>query len=120
MSSKLHRSAVRLAALASVSLLSLPGLAQAANEPTAAARPQALLGLGGTPAPAAKPKPTAVAEAKPMPLPEPVEAAPRAANQGAIRPSSSVSAFSAAPAPSYGLLAGAAPVVPAGSFGSVR
>ena len=55
MSSKLHRSAVRLAALASVSLLALPGLAQAANDQTAAAKPQALLGLGGAPAPAAKP-----------------------------------------------------------------
>ena len=88
---------------------------------TAAARPAA----APVPAPvptvaAAKPKPTAVAEAKPMPLPEPDEAAAvqRMPNAGAIRPQSQVSAFSGTPAPSSGLLAGAAPVVPAGSFGN--
>jgi hypothetical protein len=80
---------------------------------TTAARPAA-----AQPAPVAKPKPTAVAEAKPMPLPESEEAAaPR--NAGAIRPQSSpVSAFNGLPAAnSTGLLSGAAPVVPSGSFG---
>jgi murein L,D-transpeptidase YafK len=84
----------------------------------AAVRP----GAQPAPAPAAKPKPasTAVAEAKPTPLPEPEEAAaPRLANAGAIRPQSPVSAFNGPPASSSsGLLSGAAPVVPAGSFGT--
>jgi murein L,D-transpeptidase YafK len=72
------------------------------------------------PAPVAKPKTTAVAEAKPTPLPEPEEAAAsRMGNAGAIRPQSPVSAFSGQPASnSSSLLAGAAPVVPAGSFGT--
>jgi murein L,D-transpeptidase YafK len=72
-------------------------------------------------APVAKQKPaaTAVAEAKPTPLAEPEEAvAPRLANAGGIRPQSPVSAFSGVPANGSGsLLAGAAPVVPAGKFG---
>jgi murein L,D-transpeptidase YafK len=69
--------------------------------------------------PPAKPKTTAVAEAKPMPLPEPEEAAPRAAKPGAIRQPSSVSAFNGPPqANNGGLLSGAAPVIPSGSFGS--
>jgi len=66
------------------------------------------------------PAATAVAEAKPTPLPEPEEAAsPRLANAGAIRPQSPVSAFNGAPVSgSASLLSGAAPVVPAGSFGA--
>jgi hypothetical protein len=83
---------------------------------TTAARPAV-----AQPAPAAKPKPTAVAEAKPTPLPEPEDAAAsQATNAGAIRPQSSpVSAFNGLPASgsSGGLLSGAAPVVPSGSFG---
>ncbi len=80
---------------------------------TTAARPAV-----AQPAAVAKPKPTAVAEAKPMPLPEPEEAAASRANAGAIRPQSSpVSAFNGAPVASSGLLSGAAPVVPSGSFG---
>jgi murein L,D-transpeptidase YafK len=90
----------------------LRGATAAAVRPTAA-QP--------APAPVAKPKPapTAVAEAKPTPLPEPEEAAaPRAANAGAIRPQSPVSAFNGVPSNGSGLLAGAAPVIPAGSFGT--
>ena len=82
---------------------------------TTAARPAA------QPVPAAKPKPapSAVAQAKPTPLPEPEEAAPRMANAGAIRPQSPVSAFNGPPAAGgSSLLSGAAPVIPAGRFGS--
>ena len=68
--------------------------------------------------PPAKPKPTAVAEAKPKPEPE-ESAAPGLANAGAVRPQSPVSAFIGSPANSNpGLLTGAAPVVPTGSFGT--
>jgi murein L,D-transpeptidase YafK len=85
---------------------------------SAALRPAAQL----APAPVVKPKPaaTAVAEAKPMPLPEPVEASPKVANPGAIRPQSPVSAFNGLPEtrPAGGLLSGAAPVMPTGSFGT--
>jgi murein L,D-transpeptidase YafK len=82
----------------------------------AAVRP----GAQPSPAPAAKPKPaptTAVAEAKPAPEPQEAETS-RMPNAGAIRPQSPVSAFNGAPAGNLGLLSGAAPVVPAGSFGT--
>jgi murein L,D-transpeptidase YafK len=70
------------------------------------------------PAPAAKPKPapTAVAEAKPSPLPEPEEApASKVANAGATRPHTPVSAFNGQPTAS--VMSGAAPMIPAGTFG---
>jgi murein L,D-transpeptidase YafK len=98
----------------------------ASAAPSAPAQAAKSVDLRGTMTPArpaaagAKPKPTAVAEAKPMPLPEPEEtAAPGIANAGAIRPQSSpISAFNGPPAnTSTGLLSGAAPVIPAGSFG---
>lgn len=89
---------------------------------TAAAQPARTLAVQPAPAPVAKPKPaaTAVAEAKPMPLPEPEEASPRVANAGAIRPQSPVSAYNGLPEtrPAGSLLAGAAPVIPTGSFGT--
>jgi murein L,D-transpeptidase YafK len=93
-----------------------PASAASRSAAAAAVRP----GAQSAPAPVAKPKPaaTAVAEAKPTPLPEPQEAAaPRMANAGAIRPQSPVSAFNGPPAGGASLLSGAAPVVPAGSFG---
>jgi hypothetical protein len=53
-----------------------------------------------------------------MPLPEQEEpAAPKMGNAGVIRPPSPVSAFNGAPSAGSGLLSGAAPVVPSGSFG---
>jgi hypothetical protein len=95
--------------------------AAATSAPRAAVAAAVRPGAHPAPAPAAKPKPapTAIAEAKPTPLPEAEDAAaPRLTNAGAIRPQSPVSAFSAAPASSSGLLSGAAPVIPGGSFGT--
>ena len=80
---------------------------------TVPARPaQPAPSIAAKPKPA--PSPTAVAEAKPTPLAEPEDAAPKMTNAGAIRPHTPVSAFG----PSSGLLTGAAPVVPTGSFGA--
>jgi len=107
----------------------------APSAPAQASKPAASRGANpapaqaAAPAPAAKPKaaptavaeakPTAVAEAKPTPLPEPEQAAPRASSAAAIRPMpSAVTAFSGMPdTRPGGLLTGAAPVVPAGTFG---
>jgi murein L,D-transpeptidase YafK len=82
--------------------------------PAQAAKPSGLRGSTTTaaPAPVAKPKPAPaqLAEAKPRPLPEPEDAGARA--------QSPVSAFNGQPAgTSSGLLSGAVPVLPAGSFG---
>jgi murein L,D-transpeptidase YafK len=93
--------------------------------PVQAARPSGLRGSTTTAesasAPVAKPKPapTAVAEAKPRPLPEPEDApGHKVANAVAMPPHSPVSAFNGPPAAARsGLLSGAAPVIPAGSFG---
>ena len=94
--------------------------------PVQAARPSGQRGSTTTaaqpaPTPVAKPKPAPaqLAEAKPRPLPEPEEASEqKVANAGAMRPQSPVSAFNGLPAgTSSGLLSGAVPVLPAGSFG---
>jgi len=94
--------------------------------PVQAARPSGLRGSTTTAesasAPVAKPKPApgALAEAKPRPLPEPEEApGHKVANAAvAMPPHSPVSAFNGPPAAARsGLLSGAAPVIPAGSFG---
>jgi murein L,D-transpeptidase YafK len=86
----------------------------AVRTPAHPAAPAAAPAQAATP----KPAPTAVAEAKPTPLPEPEAAAARPSNAGAIRPMpSAVTAFSGMPDSRGGLLSGAAPVVPAGTFG---
>jgi len=105
-----------------------PAAAAPAPSPATAAKPAAP--RGSTPpattpptqtasAPPAKPKPTTVAEAKPKPSPEPEESTASWLANGASRQPSSVSAFNGSPANnSPGLLTGAAPVIPSGSFGT--
>ena len=92
--------------------------------PAQAANPTGLRGPTATaaarPAPAAKPKPepTTVAEAKPKPLLEPEEApASKVADAGVTRPHTPVSAFNGPPAAGPSAMAGAAPMIPAGTFG---
>jgi len=87
------------------------------NEPSMFERLSSAMGLRGSEAPAPQAAPAAPA-AKPAPVPT------RTANAGAIRPQPKAAASTAdkaeaeaKPAPS-GLLSGAAPVVPAGSFGN--
>ncbi len=93
----------------------------APSSPAQAAKPSGLRGSTTTAAqaPVAKPKPApgALAEAKPRPLPEEYPGQ-KVANAVPMPPQSPVSAFNGPPAAaSSGLLSGAVPVLPAGSFG---
>jgi murein L,D-transpeptidase YafK len=86
---------------------SSPAAAQAAPKPAPVAKPTSLIA-------------TAAARPKPQPIMEPVEPRTAVANAGAIRPQSPVSAFNGPPETRQAgsLLAGAAPVIPTGSFGT--
>jgi len=88
--------------------------------PVQAARPSGSTTTAQSASAPAKPKPApgALAEAKPRPLQEPEEAhGQKVANAVAMPPQSPVSAFNGPPAAARsGLLSGAAPVIPAGSF----
>jgi murein L,D-transpeptidase YafK len=97
----------------------------APSSPAQAAKPSGLRGsttAAAQPAaaPVAKPKPAALAEAKPRPLPEREDyPGQKVANAGTMSPQSPVSAFNGPPAAaSSGLLSGAVPLIPAGSFGA--
>ncbi|HZS63762.1 MAG TPA: L,D-transpeptidase family protein [Xanthobacteraceae bacterium] len=97
-----------------------PSLAPAAKpEIKQVAKPAATKTVATKP-PAAKPRPlpaTTVAQSRPQPVPQPAAAPVRAASAAAIRPRETQTAAAGETA-SAGLLTGAAPVVPAGSFGT--